>query len=36
MTTGYANTTFVIKVGYCALAAGAVVFVAMLFLATYS
>jgi hypothetical protein len=36
MTTGYGTASFAIKVGYYALAAGAVVFVAMLILTAYS
>ena len=36
VTTGYANTSLVIKVGYYVLAAGVAVFVAMLILTAYS
>jgi hypothetical protein len=35
VTTGYGNTALVIKVGYYLLAAGVVVFVAMLALTAY-
>ena len=36
MTTGYGTTSLAIKVGYWILAAGVVVFVAMLILTRYS